>query len=487
MKRLRDYWTGIHNHYLHGPVVYLCYPRRISGQRSAVSVQLQSERAEFDLVPGLPGTRPARYRAEMHAAAAPAKAERRPLSAESSHRRKLKNPSLGLILLLSAMAGLDAEVSPQAQKLHNEAFVFDGHVHMITRQFYHGGDIGQRYADGHVDLPRLREGGVDAFMFTLYVTEKYYPQRYETKQLMRLFDLALAQIGRNRDKIEIALNANDIERINAAGRLAAVLDLEGSFDLDGDVGVLRGFHRLGLRVVQLPAHNWANEYADSCCAPAKWQGLNEHGREVVREMNRLGILINVSHASDQTIEQTLAVSTHPIVATHHGMRALNNIPRNMTDELMKKIAARGGVIGFQIGNDFHNRKIFEWRSQREGKVFWDTTEIARGKATLSIFEIDKLVAPQFPMVGPEGPDELLMSPDDWVGVVDRAIQVVGEDHVALGSDFDGGPILPRGMHDVRGLPLITEAMLRRGYSKQRIRKFLGGNLLRVFRQVTQGR
>ncbi|MCW5977670.1 MAG: dipeptidase [Bryobacteraceae bacterium] len=392
-----------------------------------------------------------------------------------------------LLLLFAAALALEAQVSDRARKLHQDAFLFDGHVHMITRQFYHGGDIGRRYPDGQVDLPRIREGGVDAFMFTLYVTEKYYPQRFETKQLMRLMDLALAQIERNKDTIEVALNAGDIARINKAGKMAAVLDLEGSFDLDGDLGVLRNFHRLGLRVVQLPAHNWTNNYADSCCAPAKWNGLTEHGREVVREMNRLGILINVSHASDATIEQTLEVSAHPIAATHHGMRALNNIPRNMPDELMKKVAAKGGVIGFHIGNDFHNRKVFEWRTKQEGKTFWDTSEIARKKGLRTIFEIDRQVAPMFPMVGPEAPDELLFSVDEWVGVVDRAIGIVGEDHVALGSDFDGGPTPPRGMRDIRDLAMVTDAMLRRGYSEERIRKFLGGNLLRVFRQVTQGR
>ena len=138
-------------------------------------------------------------------------------------------------------------------------------------------------------------------------------------------------------------------------------------------------YRLGLRSAQLSAHNWANNFADSCCAPPKAGGLNERGREVVREMNRLGMVINVSHASDETIRQTLEVSTQPIVATHHGLRSFNDIPRNMPDELVRKLAAKGGVIGFQIGNDFHNRKAFEWRTAHAGKPFWDTSEIARSR------------------------------------------------------------------------------------------------------------
>ena len=388
------------------------------------------------------------------------------------------------VLLVSAQAQEAPQVSADARRQHQEAFVFDGHIHMINRQLHLGGNIGDRLADGQVDLPRMKEGGVDAFFMTLYVMEQYYPARYETKQTLRLMNMALDQIEQNRAAVELARNAGDIERINRAGKMAAVLDLEGSFDLDGDLDVLRALYKLGLRVVQLPAHNWANAYADSCCAPARWKGLNDHGRAVVREMNRLGMVINVSHASDATLAQTLEVSTDPIVATHHGLRSLNDIPRNMPDDLLRKLAAKGGVIGFHIGNAFHNRRQFEWLSKHVGRPFWDTSEVAAEKSRLPISEIDRRLAPQFPLVEARAPDDVLMSVDEWVGVVDRAIQVAGEDHVALGTDFDGGPTPPRGMRDVRDLAMVTEAMLRRGYSQARIRKFLGGNLMRVFRQVT---
>ncbi len=378
-----------------------------------------------------------------------------------------------------------AQVSEKAKKLHRDALVFDGHVHVIDRQFYLGGDIGQRVNDGQIDLPRAKEGGVDAMFFSLFVTEEYYPPRFETKQALRLVDLALTQLAKNHDTIELALNASDIERINKAGKIAAVMDLEGSFDLDGDLGLLRNFYRLGLRSYQLPAHNWANNYADSCCAAPKWHGLNEHGRAFVREMNRLGMVINVSHASDETILQAIDVSSDPLVATHHGLRSFNDIPRNMPDDVLKKLAAKGGVIGFQIGNEFHNRKMFDWRTAHAGKPFWDRTAIGKKEAEMSIEQIDKIAARAFPMVGVGAPEELKFDVDGWVAVVDRAIQLVGEDHVALGSDFDGGPTPPRGMRDIRDLAMITDAMLRRGYSEERIRKFLGGNLLRVFRQVTE--
>jgi membrane dipeptidase len=251
------------------------------------------------------------------------------------------------------------QVSPEATRIHRDALVLDAHLHMINRQLYHGGDIGVRVQDGQVDLPRAIEGGLDAMFFTVYITEEYYPARYETRQALRLLDLAHQQIEKNRDKIAVALNADDVLRITKQKKIAAILDLEGGFDLDGDLGVLRSMYRMGLRVVQLPAHNWANNFAESCCSAGKVKGLNEQGRKVVAEMNRLGMLINISHASDATVSQVLDVSTRPVMATHHGLRSLNNIPRTMPDDLVKKLAAKGGVMGFHIGCEFHNRPCLD--------------------------------------------------------------------------------------------------------------------------------
>jgi membrane dipeptidase len=377
------------------------------------------------------------------------------------------------------------QVSDRARTLHQDAFVFDAHIHVVNRQFYHGGDMGQRVDDGQFDLVRAKEGGLDAMFFSLFVTEQYYPARMETKQVLRLIDAAYDQLSKNKDKIELAFNASDVERISSSGKIAAFMDLEGGFDLDGDLAVLRNLYRLGLRSFQLPAHNWANNFADSCCAAPKWHGLNDRGRAVIREANRLGMVINISHGSDETISQAIDVSSDPILATHHGLRSVNDIPRTMPDHLVRKLAAKGGVIGFQIGNEFHNVKVFNWRTAHAGKPFWDTTDIGRKEAGMTIEELDKLAAPQFPMVGVDAPEDLKFTPYEWLAVVDRAIELVGEDHVMLGSDFDGGPTLPRGMRDIRDLPMLTDAMLTRGWSEQRIRKFLGGNLLRVVRQVTE--
>ncbi len=398
-----------------------------------------------------------------------------------------------MVLLAAAAAVLSGQtadgpaVSQRARALHASALVFDGHIHAVDREFYHGGDIGQRKPDGQFDLPRAKEGGLGALFFSIFVTEDYYPGRLETKQALRMLDSAIDQIGRNSQSIEIARTASDIERIHGSGKIAAVLDIEGSFDLDGDPAVIRQMYRLGMRSVQLSAHNWTSNYADSCCSVPKWRGLNDRGREVIREMNRLGMVIEVSHASDEAISAAIDASAVPVVATHHGLRAVNDIPRNMPDWLLKKLAAKGGVIGFQLGNEFHNRKAFDWVTAHAGKAFWDTSDVLQRGAGVRIYEIDKIIGPRFPMLPADIPRDIRMTVDEWVGVVDRAIQSVGEDHVALGSDFDGGPPLPRGMRDIRDLPMITDAMLRRGYSEERIRKFLGGNLLRVFREITDKR
>src|SRR3954447_3897521 len=151
-------------------------------------------------------------------------------------------------------------------------FTFDAHVHVINRQFYHGGNIGDLMPDGQFDLPRAREGGVNALFFSLFVTEEYYPQHYETKQALRLVDLALRQLEQNRETIELARHGRDVDRIVASGKIAAVRDIEGSLDRGGDLAVLRRFYEMRLRSYQLSAHNAQNGHADSCCSPPRWHG-----------------------------------------------------------------------------------------------------------------------------------------------------------------------------------------------------------------------
>lgn len=360
----------------------------------------------------------------------------------------------------------------------------DGHIHVMTRQLLEGLDIGQRYRDGHIDLPRARDGGLDAMFFSVYTPEPYYPGRLEVKNTFRVVELALEQIEKNKDVIELALTASDIERIQRRGKMAAFLDLEGGFDLDGDLLLLRALHRLGLRSLQLTAHNQTNAFVDSCCDTARWGGLNAHGRALVAEMNRLGMVINVAHASDEAILQTVEASRQPVIYSHGGFRGIVDNPRCITDRAAKAIAAKGGVIGIQFGSTFNNPKYAEWLRQRRPAAARPGEPPRQAASTLA--EVDREVARGLPFVF-KGviPDEYWMGTDQLARVIDYGVWLVGEDHVALGSDFDGGPPLPRQIRDVSDYPEMTKAMLQLGYSEQRIRKILGLNWLRVIRQVTE--
>jgi len=369
--------------------------------------------------------------------------------------------------------------------LHKKAFVMDGHIHMMTRQLIEGLDIGDRYPDGHVDIPRAIEGGLDAMFFSCYTPEPYYPDRHEVKNTFRVVELALAQIEKNNHIVELALTASDIVRINRKGKMAAFLDLEGGFDLDGDLNILRSLYRLGLRSVQLTAHNETNAFIDSCYGEKRWGGLNAHGRDIVTEMNKLGMLINVSHASDDAILQTVEASKQPVIYSHGGFRGIVNSLRCITDECAKALAAKGGVIGIQFGSSFNNPKYAQWvESKRQAGSGTKAAPVER--KPLTIEEVDQGLLKGLPFVHKEViPDEVWMGVDQLARVIDYGVRLVGEDHIALGSDFDGGPPLPREIKDVSDYPQMTYAMQKLGYSDQRIRKILGLNWLRVIRQVTE--
>lgn len=380
---------------------------------------------------------------------------------------------------------LSSPLGNYSSDLHKKAFVMDGHIHMMTRQLLQGLDIGDRYPDGHVDIPRAIQGGLDAMFFSCYTPEPYYPNRHEIKNTFRVVELALTQIEKNKHLIELAHTASDIVRINRKGKMAAFLDLEGGFDLDGDLNLLRALYRLGLRSVQLTAHNETNAFIDSCYGEKRWGGLNAHGRDIVAEMNKIGMLINVAHASDDAILQTVEASNQPVIYSHGGFRGIVNSLRCITDECAKALAAKGGVIGIQFGSSFNNPKFAQWVESKR-KQGSNATVTPKEIKQLSIEEVDQSLSKGLPFVHKEViPDEYWMGTDQLARVIDYGVRLVGEDHIALGSDFDGGPPLPREIKDVSDYPQMTYAMQKLGYSDQRIRKILGLNWLRVIRQVTE--
>lgn len=389
--------------------------------------------------------------------------------------------------LFAGLAERNSHLSPLQTKpmppLHREAFVMDGHVHVMTRELLMNTDIGQRYADGSVDLPRAKEGGLDAMFFSVYTPEHYYPGRFETKNTFRVVNLALDQIRKNNAMIELALTASDIERINKKGKMAAFLDLEGGYDLDGDINLLRALYKLGLRSMQLTAHNTTNAFIDSCNDVSRWHGINELGKKIIAEMNSLGMVINVAHASNDAILQTAAASKHPVIYSHGGFYGIVPHPRCITDEAAKAVASKGGVIGVQFGSLFNNPKYWAWqKTPKETKPA--SVQVA---STKTIEDIDKQLAKEVPLnFRGTIPDEYWMHVDQLAKVIDYGVKLVGDDHIALGSDFDGGPELPREIKDISDYPQITIAMQKLGYSDQRIKKILGLNWLRVIRQVTEG-
>ena len=368
-------------------------------------------------------------------------------------------------------------------RLHREAFVMDGHVHVMTRELLMNTDIGQRYPDGNVDLPRAKEGGLDAMFFTVYTPEHYYPGRFETKNTFRVMNLALDQIKKNNAMIELALTASDIERINKKGNLAAFLDLEGGYDLDGDINLLRALYKLGLRSMQLTAHNTTNAFIDSCNDVSRWNGINDLGKKIIAEMNSLGMVINVAHASNDAILQSAAASKHPVIYSHGGFYGIVPHPRCITDEAAKAVASKGGVIGIQFGSLFNNPKYWAWqKTPKETKP-----ASVQVSSTKTIEDVDKQLAKEVPLnFRGTIPDEYWMHVDQLAKVIDYGVKLVGDDHIALGSDFDGGPELPREIKDISDYPQMTIAMQKLGYSDQRIKKILGLNWLRVIRQVTGG-
>src|SRR5262245_27679504 len=399
-------------------------------------------------------------------------------------------------------AGLIAGSSPPSLALqnkpmpavHRDALVMDGHTHVMTRELLLNTDIGQRYPDGNVDLPRAKEGGVVAMFFSVYTPENDYPGRFEITNTFRVVELALDQIRKNDRAIGLALNASDIERIQKSGRIAAFLDLEGGYDLYGDLNVLRALYRLGLRSMQLTAHNTTNAFIDACNDVYTWAGINDHGRAVIKKMNDLGMVINVAHASNDAIMQAVAPSRHPVIYSHGGFYQIVDHPRCISDEAAKAIAAKGGVIGIHFGSLFNNPKYWEWqkpnnpvRSQPVPQP--KTPRIFNSHVTTQTIEdVDKELAKTVPLnFRGTIPDEYWMHVDQLATVIDYGVRLVGDDHIALGSDLDGGAELPREIKDISDYPQITIAMQKLGYSDLRIRKILGLNWLRVIRHVTEGK
>lgn len=380
--------------------------------------------------------------------------------------------------LCLAMVGHHATVEGQdfverARRIHAETIGIDSHIDTLQRVLNGKEDISQRTGKGHVDLPRLREAGMRAPFFALYVPT-YYKGSEAVRRTLQLRDAMQSLLDAHPDQIELALSASAVEQIAKTGKIAAVLTIESGHAIDDNLAVLRIYHRLGVRSMTL-THFRNTSWADSSTDNPEHNGLTDFGREVVREMNRIGMIVDISHVSDKTFYDTLAVTSKPVIASHSSCRALTDVPRNMTDDMIRALGRNGGVIGINFGAGFLSQKEVE-AARRNFAARAAVDPGLTGRALDEFAMKDYLDT--YSMMKPN-----LATIQDAVAHIDHVVKLVGVDHVGIGSDWDGISSVPAGLEDVSKMPLLTAALLERGYSEQDAKKILSGNFLRVMRQV----
>lgn len=359
-----------------------------------------------------------------------------------------------------------------ARRLATEYIGIDSHIDTIQRALILHDDLAQRASHGHADLPRLREGGVRAPFFALWVPT-YYKGAEAVRRTLDLRDAMQQLLDAHPDQIELAQSAADIERIVHSGKIAAVLTAEGGHQIDDDLGVLREYRRLGILSMTL-SHFRNNDWADSSTDKPAHNGLTDFGKQVVREMNRIGMIVDVSHVSDKTFYDALAVTTKPVIVSHSSCRALSDIPRNVTDDMLRALAKNGGVIGINFGEGFVNAKDAEMLRQSINNISYNVPDLT-GKA------LDDYAAEEEKR--DMKPRPVAATIDDVVAHIDHAVKVAGIDHVGIGSDFDGISGPPRGLEDASKTINLAAKLLQKGYSDEDVKKIMGGNTLRVIRQV----
>jgi len=381
------------------------------------------------------------------------------------------------LCLLAALALLPTlaqdDYLARARKLATGYIGVDSHIDTIQRELILNEDLGQRFTHGHADLPRLREGGVRAPFFALWVPT-YYKGAEAVRRTLDLRDAMQRLLDQHPDQIELATSAADIERIAHAGKIAAVLSAEGGHQIDNDLAVLREYRRMGVLAMTL-THFRNNDWADSSTDKPAHNGLTDFGKQVVREMNRIGMMVDVSHVSDKTFYDALAVSSKPVILSHSSCRALSDIPRNVTDDMLRALAKNGGVIGINFGEGFLNPKDAERLKAMVNAISFQVPDLT-GKA------LDDYAAEEFKrdMAPAKG---IAATIDDAVAHIDHAVKVAGIEHVGIGSDFDGISGPPKGLEDISKMTYLSAALLKKGYKDEDVKKIMGGNTLRVIRQV----
>jgi membrane dipeptidase len=384
---------------------------------------------------------------------------------------------LAISLLLTSPIARGQTTSPEmeaAKRIQANVLGVDAHNDTVQRILTENIDIGQPSTAGSVDLPRLREGGIHVPFFALWVPS-YYHGAEAVRRTLDLRDAIQRVFDKYPDQIELATSAHDVERIVGEKKIAAILTAEGGHQIDDDLAVLRMYRRMGILSMTL-THTLNNHWADSSTDKPEHDGLTEFGKQVVREMNRIGMIVDVSHVSDKTFYDVLQLSTKPIIASHSSCFNYSDVPRNMKDEMFRALAKNGGVVGVNLGDSFLNQKDAERLKQRIA----ERNELEPG---LSGEALDQFAAAKYAESGDSHPKAGHATVEDAAECIDHIVKLTGIDHVGIGSDFDGVPGLPQGLEDVSKMPALTAALLRRGYTEADIRQIMGGNFLRVMRDV----
>jgi membrane dipeptidase len=371
------------------------------------------------------------------------------------------------------------ELSETALRIHRAAMVIDGHNDLPWRltdqadSSFDKLDISRPQADLHTDIPRLRQGGVGAQFWAAYVPSETLRTGGGSRVALEQIDLIHRLVRRYPETFEMAYTADDVVRIRRQGRIASLIGLEGGQAIENSLAALRMFYRLGTRYMTL-THADTIDWADSATDEARHGGLTPFGEEVVREMNRLGMLVDISHVSPDTMRDALGVSRAPVVATHSSAYALAPHPRNVPDDVLRQIAEQGGVVMVNFFSGFIDPQA--------ARVTQDMFAIMRKHRAAqpdkeALRQAMEKWRREHPMPGG--------TVQSVVDHIDHIVQVAGVDNVGLGADYDGATRFPEQLENVSGYPYITQELLNRGYREEHIRKILGANLLRALRQAEQ--
>src|SRR2546428_3292444 len=392
------------------------------------------------------------------------------------------------IAALPAAAAAAADLESKARRLHERAIVVDTHVDGPYALEKKWADVGGRGATDHFDIPRALEGGLTAPFFAIYVPKSYAEAGGAAREALDLIDLVQRVLRAHPDRLVAAASAADIRQAKRDRKIAVLMGIEGGHAIEDSLGALREFHRLGVRYMTL-THMNTNHWADSSGKfflpdfnPADSRvhhGLTDFGREVVREMNRIGMMVDVSHVSDETFDDVLETSRAPVFASHSSCRAICDIPRNLTDDQIRRIAAKRGVVMINVSSYFVDPAGVAAMNDERAKLLPEYLKIKQDFAT-DPKKRDEAIGKLF--------DAIPRRRTTWTKVIDHiehVIQVAGPQAVGLGTDFDGIEDPPEGLDDVSKLPVITAELLRRGHSERVVEGVLGENFLRFFRRIQE--